>query len=472
MKSLLKINSLIFILFAALVSSLSAQTDSNELYRIRIQNCTDGFIQASSDGGKTYTKIGIVTNPAEKTAEGFLASKYVEPGKIAATAVHGLRIKTEGNFTDVRQKHKIFSIVPKEFSVTPKGFGGHIAGTSGIYTDIPAGYAIFRNLAPFAGDSIYLEQNGQMHHMPIGYTPNQGDILVIVVNHRLLPKEVIFQNEKNGSVKAIYDDREEIIGKVSSPVKGIGRFDATGYTGLGAVNTNHPGVITISTTPLNGGEMGQQKKETRGGFQIIPDSNAKTLDITKQLLVVESADKTSPIIEGKPPLFMGCIGLTFDEDDPTMRYYMDIRSESSDWVSLPSAAGKNDNLISNITINDQPVKYMRLRFPSYTKSWIEKQIKISAEEYSIRAKNRAIENNSIIVSGNSFVVGMDSRSSSLNDYVKLYIDGEFRGISNSPPYEFTVNLSKYEKGEHKAELVLVDKSGITLKKNHVYFYIQ
>ena len=37
---------------------------------------------------------------------------------------------------------------------------------------------------------------------------------------------------------------------VARPVKGVGRYDGTSFTGVGAVNTNHAGVITISTAPI------------------------------------------------------------------------------------------------------------------------------------------------------------------------------------------------------------------------------
>ena len=64
-----------------------------ETHRIRIVNSVDGAIQVSGDKGKTWHLIGRVTAPATQSLMGYSASGYAQPGTVAATAVHGLRIR-------------------------------------------------------------------------------------------------------------------------------------------------------------------------------------------------------------------------------------------------------------------------------------------------------------------------------------------------------------------------------------------
>ena len=64
-----------------------------ESHRIRIVNSLEGAIQISTDKGQTWHLIGRVTAPATQSLMGYSASGYAQPGTVAATAVHGLRIR-------------------------------------------------------------------------------------------------------------------------------------------------------------------------------------------------------------------------------------------------------------------------------------------------------------------------------------------------------------------------------------------
>ena len=72
--------------------------------------------------------MGRVKIAANARTIGFAASSYIPNGTVAATAVHGVRIKT-GQFTErvvgKAQKPLMFSLTPAEFSEIPKGYGGH-----------------------------------------------------------------------------------------------------------------------------------------------------------------------------------------------------------------------------------------------------------------------------------------------------------------------------------------------------------
>ena len=441
--------------------------DNSELFRIKILNRPGGRIEVSSDKGMNYSRVGMVTDAAITTAEGFLAAKYAANGTIAATAVHGLRIKTSGATSGSRYENRIISILPIEFHTEPERFGGHVAGNSGIMTNIPAGTSIFRNLAPFAGNQVYLQKSGILSKLPFDYSPEINDSLVIIVSlPDVMPNEIIFENRKDGTVEARYGDRKEVIATVKQPVTGIGRFDATGYTGVGAINTNHGGVITVSTAPLNGGEFGPSKLETRGGFQIVPSKHASTLNISPQLMIVAPVDADKQL-EGSSPLFCGCIGLAFDSSDERTCFYADMKTDTSDWLPLPSLVGKYDDALIG---PGKRMAYLRLRLPVYTKKWVVSQIQKSTTDYLNISRMNAAKKNQII-NDNIISLSMDKIFKNNAEYVNLYLDGEFRGVSNQPPYGFIFRASDFSPGEHYMEMNAVDFNGKVISSQNKIFYI-
>lgn len=464
-------SSLLFLFLLLILLQTSISAEDIELFRIRILNRAGGPVEVSSDKGVSFTRVGMVTDAAITTVEGFLAAKYAASGTIAAIAVHGLRIKTGGMMSDARNENRIISILPVEFHAEPAKFGGHIAGNSGIMTNIPAGTSIFRNLSPLTGNQVYLQKSGSLINLPYNYHPQINDRILIIVAHlNRIPNEIIFENRKDGIVEARYDNRKEIIAIVRHPVTGIGRFDATGYTGVGAINTNHPGVITISTSPLNGGEFGPSKQETRGGFQIVPATHALSLDISPQYMVIAPLDRQTEL-EGTAPLFNGCIGLASDIANEKSRYYADMRSEKSDWSSLPAIVGKNDYALSQGKGNIRHMAYLRLSFPSHQEGWVKMQIQESAKEYLNNSRVIAIKDRYIIDS-DLISLSMNKISKNRVEYVNLYMDGEFRGVSNQPPYSFVFKTSDFPKGEHHMEMNAIDYSGKIIASETSMIYIK
>ncbi|MHB1000200.1 MAG: Ig-like domain-containing protein [Armatimonadota bacterium] len=459
---------LVFLIITIFVPSAYA-AENLELFRIRILNSDGGPIEVSSDKGSSYLRVGSVTHAATTSKEGFLASIYANPGTVAVTAVHGIRIKVAGNKSLSRAENRVISIIPKEFDTTPKGFGGHIAGSSGICTDIPAGTGIFRNLAPFAGNPVYLDTHGSLIPLPDGYNPKQGDVIVIIVNiPSPYPKEIIFENRKGGSVEVIYADKREKIAIVEQPVKGTGRFDATGYTGIGRINTNHTGVVTVSTASLNGGEIGSTK-ETRGGFQIVPSNHARSLDISPQIMIVAPVSPSTHL-EGTEPIFSKYIGLIYDPSDEKRNFNVKIKTVSSDWIPIPEIIGKRDNSLVSLPGSGESVTFIKLIFPEITTDWVVGQIQRSYQEHINLSKQQAAKNGTLITD-ESITLSMSKSGMKNISYVNLYIDGSFRGVSNNPPYVFTINATALSPGEHHAELRAVDNGGNLLDKITKNFFI-
>src|SRR5579875_658128 len=90
-----------------------AAVPDTEVFRIRIVNAADGAIQVSDDGGERWQLVGRVTAPATQSLMGYLASGYAPPSTVAATAVHGLRIRV-GDLTSAYPL--MINILPEEFS--------------------------------------------------------------------------------------------------------------------------------------------------------------------------------------------------------------------------------------------------------------------------------------------------------------------------------------------------------------------
>ncbi|MFA4844818.1 MAG: hypothetical protein WC632_07735, partial [Candidatus Margulisiibacteriota bacterium] len=257
-----------------------------EQYRIKIWNQAGGTVEVSADGGKSYVQLGKVVYPTIKTnPEGYAASRWVGDGRIAATAVNAIHIKTAlGAATG---SGVIFSLLPREFLKTQSRYRSYLSSDSSLYTDIPAGESIFGGeYSPFVGNRVMLSRPGYaIVPLPVGYVPQLNDKLYIMVERAAdQPKEIIFENKFGGKVTVNYfAGGEKVIGEVLRPVIGVGRFDGTKYASVGRLRANHPGVIDVCTSRL--GKI--------GGFQIVPSLHGQTMKSVRELtqwLVVGPAE--------------------------------------------------------------------------------------------------------------------------------------------------------------------------------------
>ncbi|OGF46762.1 hypothetical protein A2533_01300 [Candidatus Falkowbacteria bacterium RIFOXYD2_FULL_35_9] len=292
----------IFFLLAILPSfATEATLETTEQFRIKIINTKNGEISVSNDFGETFQVIGHIVYPLEKiNPKGFTATQWVGSSEVAATSVNAIHIKVD-------DKKGIFSIVPKEFLSSIKNYKSYLNSSSSIYTDIPAGKAIFGGgLAPFVGNEVYI--NGEK----IKGSLKERDVLTIIVSVPSdWPKSIIFENKFSG--KIYFEDKDcrlRIIGEVLRPVQGVGRFDGTLYANPGRIRANHPGVIDISTSPI--GRV--------GGFQIIPAGHAGSPEmgyarIKTQWMVVSLPSVFDKTPEGVPPLFKSFLKPQYDYDD-------------------------------------------------------------------------------------------------------------------------------------------------------------
>ncbi len=456
-------------LLLALACSPAHATD--EACRIRIDNSPGGLVQVSVDGGRTWGCVGRVTTPANARIIGFAAASYTPQGTVAATAVHGIRIKTGQQALGVgkSQMPVIFSIVPLEFARIPEGYGGHVPRSSGILTDICAGHSIFRNQSPYVGNKVYFERERKLMPLPEDYTPTVGDVFVITVTRpHDSPTEVVFENTAGGRVTAKYaDSTSKHIARVVRPVTAVGRYDGTTFTGVGAINTNHGGVITISTAPVappatrEGGEV-----ETRGGFMIQPSRHVLEQNETKpQVMVIAPVDESKPALEGTPPLFSGHIDLRRFPESPENSCRVQVKIDGGPWERPPEIVGRVDDaftagyLESYFRKTEYPrhiesgVTSIRLLFSKCDPELIARDLADEVADYTARAVRSGVRT----VSGD--VVLAPKKPWDDGCVVDFYVDGRLIYTCNRAPCHYTWDSTKVANGFHSIEIETLPASG-------------
>lgn len=438
-----------------------------ETHRIRIVNTVDGAIQVSTDRGKTWRLVGRVTAPATESLSGYLASGYAKPSTIAATAVHGLRIRV-GDLTSAYPK--LINILPREFAQTPHYFGGHISGASGIYTNIPVGVSIFRELAPLAGNPVFLQSaSGSLSPLELNYAPRADDVFVITVLAPANPlREVDFENKAGGAVTAHFvDGATKIITSVVKPVQGVGRYDGCSYTGVGAINTNHCGVITVSTAPVSPSPLFEGTgDERRGGFQIQPafhNSRDDTAGAPSILVVGTRKRPVGPELEGTPPLFDGYFDLAWDAADPAHSWRAEVQRGADRWQPMPTLIGNLPNVLEGITgirlVRDDPGDH----------AWREARVASAAQGYKAAALAEAKTGKTPIERGRITIntVALDPRIT----YVVFYVDGAFKGVTNARPFGFSWDTTSTPDGEYVLEAVAQDENNVPLSSTRTKVWV-
>ena len=446
-----------------------ASIPQTETHRIRLVNSVDGAIQVSLDKGQTWHLVGRVTAPATESLPGYLASGYAQVGTVAATAVHGLRIRVGDT---AHAYASLVNILPREFASTPVRFGGHVSGLSGIYTSIPTGTGIFRNLAPYAGNVVYLEAgDGRVANLPVNYMPQEGDTLIIVVERPVNAlREIVFENRVGGNVTATFaNGRQSLVTHVLKPVTGIGRFDGTSYTGVGAINTNHSGVVTISTAPVTTSTLLEGVgDERRGGFQIEPAYHNSQTDEAgaPSILVVGSPDKKRmPDQEGTPPLFHGNISLAWDAADPQHSWVAQIRrgDTASPWLPMPALLGNQPNALAGVTA-------IRLvQQDAGDTQWRMARLAEASRQYQASALALARSGKTRIVRGQITLsaVSSDRRTS----FAEFFVDGAFKAMSNTRPFSFAWDTHDVPDGEYVVETRAEDEQSHLLLSSHTKIWV-
>lgn len=458
---------ILLILTAVCCHASDLDFPADEIYRVRILNQIGGLVQVSLDAGHSYSTVGRVKIAANARITGFGASSYTPHGAVAATAVHGIRIKTGQAAMGVgkAQMPLMFSISPYEFSSTPRGYGGHIPRSSAIQLDIHTGESIFRDFSPYVGNSVFVERGHSLQPLPEDYIPQAGETFVIVVNRPArMPREIDFDNRTGGDVTAVYPDETcEQIAKVDSPVLGVGRYDATTFTGVGAVNTNHGGVLTISTAPVcpwgtkEGGAV-----ETRGGFMVQPYYHAHDQGVNQpQVMIIGPKDPSKPVLEGTPPVFYGYINLAWGRPGKSCR--AQIRIDDGEWEDVPSMVGRIDNAFTPEYLTsyfdkagrprkvEKGVTSVRLLFPSFDPKSASDELARAAADYGLRSIKSAQP-----VRG---IVDIRPERQATGSLTTFYVDGRAAYTTSDSSAAYGWDTTKLANGFHEIMVESASDSG-------------
>jgi hypothetical protein len=464
---------------------------SVELYRLRITNRKEGAIQVSTDAGASWRLIGRVIIPATGAAEGYLAAEYARPGTVAATAVHGHRIRVSAPDPSLHDP-LVISIDPREYADQadlPDSYGGHRPGVSGIYTDIPAGTSIFRDLAPITGNPVYIEaESGRLLPLPPGFQPTgRGDVLVIPV---LSPKnplvQVIFQNHGGGDVIGTFaDGTSRRLTQVIQPVSGIGRFDGTSYTGVGRLNTAHTGVITVSTAPIDDAIPEGQGRERRGGFQIEPAwHNAQTEEAGAPMVMALGTFGTPRHrdLEGRPPLFRDMVSLGESQGNADTSALVEMSVDDGPWEPLPAATGYVADLFTAAGLtrywqaNGQTrtaahgVTAFRLTLPHRDPVEAAQTATVIADAFDRQEFASAEAGSMPIVQGTLYVNANPANAAGVS-MARLSVEGQVRGFSNVAPFTLNWDTRVVPDGEYLVEAEALNEDGAVLSATRERVYV-
>jgi len=443
---------------------------SVEAWRVRIENAAAGAVEVSIDHGRTWSLLGRVVQPATQHLMGYLAAGYAPIGTVAATAVHGIRIRVG----DTSSAYPLLiNILPAQFAQTPNYFGGHVSGESGIYTDIPAGVGLFREFAPLVGSQVTVASGDQPPMLlPVNYAPENGDVLTIIVRRPVNPlREIIFENKPGGNVTVTYaDGSSTVVTHVLQPVRGIGRFDGTSYTGVGAINTNHTCVITVSTAPVSDSPLLEgDGDERRGGFQIVPAWHISQTEEAgaPQMMALGSPNSPGPTIEGTPPLFYGNLSLSWSPDDPDHSWICQIeRTGDTDWQSMPTLIGNLPDALAKLNV----IAIRISRKTGYEDGkWIARQLADDVVGYQDMRKHLAEAGKEPVTRGTTEVAMRQDVPTGA--YAQLLVDGDMVGLTNSRPYTFDWDTLRVRDGEHMVESKVVDDNGKMIADERQVYYV-
>jgi hypothetical protein len=455
--------------------------DREEIHRIRIVNARDGAIQVSTDKGQTWQLIGRVIRPARTAIEGYIAAQYAPPATVAATAVHGLRICIGGRDRYLRAP-LVVGIEPLEYStdqaragkVPNKGFGGYIAGSAGIFTDIPAGTSLFRELAPYVGNPVYRENaSHHVYRLSENFLPmGEGETFLIPV---FAPKNpllsVTLENKAGGAVTATFADGTSTrISTVVKPVLGTGRFDGTAYTGVGRINTNHTGVITIATAPLELSRHEGTGREQRGGFQISPNwHNGRTDEAgADMVMTLGTPGPRKRELEGKGPLFSGYVHL-----DDAASAYTEVSIDGGDWEPMPTVVGARLGAfkatgLAQIWSEQGVTRSARFGVTAFRLSFVPRntaRATMAAARAAVAHTARrlaAARAGALPLVNGVITVNATPTDARKVAFVRLSVDGSPRGMTNVAPFSLTWDTTRVADGEYLVEAEAMDATGSVL----------
>ncbi|GAA1504061.1 hypothetical protein BJ978_000330 [Agromyces terreus] len=386
---------------SAIPASVVSENDPTltHQYDIYINNIVGGAIDKVV--GSVHTRAGNVLRPVTAVTAadaGFWATKYDKAldgtrSVLVANSVYALHVKVgpDSAYDPADPQAwtaRIFTVRPKEFHAN----SGGTYSASTLYTDIAGGSQIFGGYSsPPSGSSVKYLAGGTWK--PITEYYSDGNWAKPVPGHLLFSvykpttengtiDYIEFENwaagdtvagvtkAQNGRILLHYPALAPVhIADVLQRVAGTGRFHGTEFAKVGQLTTNHPGAITISTSPRVGWVNYNTQSDLLGGFQIVPANHAKFLHHQlgqqaffgrTQWLIVGPAGSSSAMLtdpryligsqlsyspgwEGIAPLFGGYLRTTMVAGDTANSTYAEVSTDFGvTWNAMPSISGTTE----------------------------------------------------------------------------------------------------------------------------------
>ena len=337
-------------LLALLVMFFAASAWAAEVLELKIPNRVGAFASALMPDGSTVMLGEVRSLPTKTNWPAYTASRWGTPGTVCATAVNAIHILLNVE----KGRGRIISLVP-QVTLAPAARDGAF-----FAIDHPAGTGLFGAFAPLTGSPVQIEGVDGVRR-PLDGLPKEGETLVIRTELPGRPDTfmVDIENRPGGRVTAWTKDGPRVAARVVRPIGGVGRFGGTEFQGVGRVRASHTGVIDVSTSPR--GEV--------GGMQIMPLLHALTSQemsnawkLTQWMIVAPLPGR--PMLEGTPPLFKGTLVPGTQGDEKLCGLWSTYgrkplvlcRRDGGAWTRLPSAAGKQDDALADVT-------HLRIYYP-------------------------------------------------------------------------------------------------------------
>ncbi|RLK09588.1 hypothetical protein DER29_6123 [Micromonospora sp. M71_S20] len=275
-------------------------------FSIEIENVAGGAITHVAESG-VRTRMGGVERAATTTVaanDGFWASKYSRAvdgslSHVLATSVYVLRLRVgpDQAYDPLNQRAftaRLVNLRPDQFLEADQG--NWQADT--IYTDIPGGIKIFGGAtAPPVGSPVTWWDTARSQWRPLAehFAANPNAAVPAKIRYTVYKPVSAYgtpgylelenwsagdtvggrTNPANGRVLVAYPGGVvRHVADVLQRVRGSGRFGGTEFAAVGQIDTNHPGALTLSTSPRVGYTT---DFDQRGGLQIVPANHAKYL---------------------------------------------------------------------------------------------------------------------------------------------------------------------------------------------------
>jgi hypothetical protein len=313
--------------------------------------------------------------------------------------------------------------------------------------------------------------------LPVGYSPSAGDIFEIIVRRPVDPlREVVFENKVGGNVTVTYaSGKTSVVTHVVQPVLGVGRFDGCSYTGVGAINTNHTCVITVSTAPITQAREleGTAGNEKRGGFQIEPAyHNSQTEEAgAPQILILGTSHARAPELEGRPPLFYGYFDLTSDPSEPKHSWICQVKTATSaDWQPMPVLIGNQPDGLQKLGI----IAFRLVRGMGHEDvRWSHHRVAVDVADYTKRLRQFANAGLDTIARGTAHFSEQNGMPAIpfRAVFAQFLVDGELFDFTNSRPYDWDWDTTKVADGEHVVEGRILDGDGNVLAVKRTVFWV-